>query len=1077
MANTNIGFTINIDGIDNIDQLNKEIKDTNKALKGLTVGTEEYAATSEKLAKLKAEQKSLRKSQTELTKSFLEQSKALGSYDKASAKLNRLRKEFKNLAIEGKASTKAGKQLKEEIGKLDKQLKSTDASVGQFQRSVGNYPRIFGQSTKAIFKQIPVLDKLNKKLEKSTGVSNLLGKALVGGFIAFKAAKVIADVFKQFDELVKKIDEVRNAVGALAGVGGEELDALSASVSALSTTFGVDAQQIAKSAEALSNQLGISFEEALGQIENGLKAGQASNEEFLSSIEQAPEAFKDAGDAVGDYAERTNDLLEANKELAAAQIDLANEFAGTSNGLKTFAAQAQAFLIKTLLAIIELFRPVVDAFKEVGAAFGELFGLFGEFNDKAGATKTVINLLLVPIKNAAAFLQVLAQALASFVRGITDFIKSSPALQSVFNFLIKGFQDLQKVVTNLPFIFSGVVAALKQLGVNFKNFFESLFIDSQILAARVKGIFTSTVDAQLKELRARRKAINEDGKSLADAFAEGFENAANASAKRRKDREVAQEKANEEALKKQRAKQAFERRKVAIAQAKKQQEALQKERAKFLADEEKFLTQQAAIVAKLTERTEKLILDGIADAQLKARKKAQEASASRIETAKKEFEDLTDLATKREIEALRLFGEGSEQLKTVQAQAATDRIAAEEQLNAILTRERLALTNELLDIDKKFLEAQEKQQEEAARTALAIQRQQLDRRFAEGLESEEDYNEAVLELERKRIQSEIELVSARLAAGDQENQQLILQKETLLTQLAQLEKGYRDEQSEADKQLAAKQKQLAQDRVEQFKEDFTKFVGFAQQGLEFIAQFQDAQVERQKAALEGLAEDNQRSNEILSEQLSNASGLEAEFLQQKIDQNVKASASIAKQQEAIEKDQAKKAKRRAILESIIQTALAVVAALPNLPLSIFAGATGAAQTALIAAQPLATGGVVGKGNIKPLSNGDNVLTTLTTGEAVLNTDQQRRIGGAPVLAAAGVPGFATGGVVGAPSSLVLQTAKKEQDASELLKRLEQGIAATNGRIDRMEVVYTANTQDDVERGNKDKEDIQVNASF
>ena len=309
------------------------------------------------------------------------------------------------------------------------------------------------------------------------------------------------------------------------------------------------------------------------------------------------------------------------------------------------------------------------------------------------------------------------------------------------------------------------------------------------------------------------------------------------------------------------------------------------------------------------------------------------------------------------------------------------------------------------------------------------------------------------------------------------NQQLILQKETLLTQLAQLEKGYRDEQSEADKQLAAKQKQLAQDRVEQFKEDFTKFVGFAQQGLEFIAQFQDAQVERQKAALEGLAEDNQRSNEILSEQLSNASGLEAEFLQQKIDQNVKASASIAKQQEAIEKDQAKKAKRRAILESIIQTALAVVAALPNLPLSIFAGATGAAQTALIAAQPLATGGVVGKGNIKPLSNGDNVLTTLTTGEAVLNTDQQRRIGGAPVLAAAGVPGFATGGVVGAPSSLVLQTAKKEQDASELLKRLEQGIAATNGRIDRMEVVYTANTQDDVERGNKDKEDIQVNASF
>jgi phage-related protein len=1077
MANTNIGFTINIDGIDNIDQLNAEIKQTNKELKNLTVGTEEYAATSEKLAKLKAEQKALRKSQTELTKSFLEQTNALGSYDKASAKLNRLRKEFKNLAIEGKAASKEGKELRQEIDKLDAKLKQTDASVGQFQRNVGNYPRIFGQSTKAIFKQIPALDKLNKRLEKATGVSNLLGKALVAGFVAFKAAKIVQDVFKQFDELVKKIDEVRNAVSVLAGVGGEELDKLSADVTALSTTFGVDAKEIAKSAEALSNSLGISFEEALGQIENGLKAGQESNEEFLSGIQEAPEAFKDAGEAAGDYADRTNALLEANKELAAAQIDLANEFAGTSNGLKTFATQAQAFLIKTLLAIIDLFRPVVDAFKEVGAAFSELFGLFGKFNKEAGATKTAIDLILQPIKNLAAFLQIVAQALTAVVRGITDFIESSPFLQRIVQELIAGFQRLQKIISELPFIFAGVIEALKQLGTNFKNFFESLFIDAQILAARVKGVFTNSVNDQLKELRARRKEINEDGKSLADAFSEGFQKAADAAAKRRKEREVEQEKANEEALKKQRAKAAQEARKKALEEAKKQRAALQKEREKFLKDEQKFLENQSAIIAKLTERTEKLILDGIQDAQLKARKQAQAASKERTEAAQEEFNSLVELAANREAEALRLFGEGSEELKAAQAQAAKDRVAAEEQLNAILTRERLALTDELLAIDEQFRTAQEKQQEEAARIALQIQRQQLDRRFAEGLESEEEYNKKVLELERERIQAEIDLVSKRLAAGDQENQQLILQKESLLTQLAQLEKAYRDEQKTADQQLAAKQRQLAEERVEQFKEDFAKFVGFAQQGLDFIGQFQDAQIARQKAALEKLAEDNQKSNEILNERLQQASGLEAEFLQQKIDKNVEAAASIAKQQEAIEKDAARKDKARAIIESIINTALAVTQALPNPVAAAIAGVAGAAQTAVIAAQPLATGGKVGAGNIKPLSNGDNVLATLTTGEAVLNADQQRRIGGAPVLAAAGVPGFATGGVVGAPSSLVLQTAKKEQDASELLKRLEEGIAATNGRIDRLEVVYTAQTQDDVERGNKDKEDIQVNASF
>ena len=1081
MANTNIGFTINIDGIDNIDKLNQEIKDTNASLKNLTVGTKEYAATSERLAQLKAEQTALRKNQKELTKSFLETSEALGAYDKASAKLNRLRKEFKNLTLSGKASNKELEKKKTEIEQLDKQLKSVDASTGQFQRNVGNYPRIFGQSTKAILKQIPVLDKLNTKLEKATGVSNILGKALVAGFVAFRAAKVIQDVFKQFDELVKKIDEVRNAVGALAGVGGEELDALSADVTALSTTFGVDAKQIAESAQALSQELGISFEEALGQIENGLKAGQASNEEFLSSIRETPEAFEEVAESTTEYTKRTNELLEANKELAAAQIDLANEFAGTSNGLKTFAAQAQAFLIKTLLAIIELFRPVVDAFKEVGRAFGDLFGLFSKFNKEAGATQTAIDLLLIPIKNLANGLKLFAQFLVSVVDGFRSLVEQSPFIQKFISILVQGFRETQKIVSELPFTFAGVIAALKQLGTNFKNFFESLFIDTQILAARVKGVFTNAVNDQLEELRNRRAEINADGQSLGEAFSKGFNDARKAADEKaeesRKARLAAQEAANLEASKKAAQKQAAERRKIALDEAKKQRDLLKKERAKFLADEEKFLAQQAAIVSKLTERTEKLILDGIADAQLKARKQAQEASAGRIEQAEKEFQTLTDLATAREAEALRLFGEGSEELKTAQAQAQADRIAAEEQLNAILTRERIALTNDLLAIDEKFIKEQEKAQQAAAKNALDIQKQQLERRFIEGEVKEKEYQEKILELERKRLQDELSIISDRIAAGEDENGQLLLQKEQLLTQQAQLEANYREQQKQAQDQFNADLKAKEQDRLESFQKEFAKFVGFAKQGFDLLTQFQDAQTEKRQQALDKLEENNQRSNEILQEQLSNASGLEAEFLQQKIDANVAAAASIAQQQEAIEKQQAKQAKARAIFESIVNTALAVTSLLANPPAAIAAGITGGIQTAIISAQPLATGGIVGKGNIKALRNGDNVLTTLTTGEAVLNTDQQRRLGGSPVLAAAGVPGFATGGVVGAPSSLVANAIQKEGQAGGLLERLEQAIQATNGRIDRMEVVYTAQTQDDVDRGNKDKEDIQVNASF
>lgn len=63
----------------------------------------------------------------------------------------------------------------------------------------------------------------------------------------------------------------------------------------------------------------------------------------------------------------------------------------------------------------------------------------------------------------------------------------------------------------------------------------------------------------------------------------------------------------------------------------------------------------------------------------------------------------------------------------------------------------------------------------------------------------------------------------------------------------------------------------------------------------------------------------------------------------------------------------------------------------------------------------ATGGKVTGGIPIQRSNGDNVLATLKIGEAVLNEKQQSFIG-RDLLSLAGVPGFATGGVVGSSST-------------------------------------------------------------
>jgi len=1088
MANTNIGFTINIEGIDNIDQLNKEIKQTNKELNSLTKGTEEYAQTAEKLAKLKAEQKALRKEQTELTKSFLETSSALGAYDKASAKLNRLRKEFKNLAIEGKESSKRGKELRMEIEKLDTQLKKTDKSVGQFQRNVGNYPRVFGQSTKAIFKQIPALDKLNKRLEKTTGVSNVLGKALVGGFVAFQTAKVVVQVAQQLDELIKKIDETRNAVSQLSGVGGEELDELTADVTALAQTFEVDSTQIAKSAQALSQQLGISFDEALVKIENGLKAGQVSNEEFLSSIEQAPEAFEDVGDAAGDYANRIGGVLEANKELAAAQIELTNEFVGTGEQFKTFSARAQAFLIKTLIAIVKLFQPVVDAFKDAGAAVQELFSGFKEFNNEAGATKILINVLIQPLKTTAAILQFVAQRFASVVRAAKDFIDASPFLQKVVQNLITGFQQLQKGFDNLPFTFAGILESIKQLGRNLSAFYENQFINAQIFAAKVKGVFGAAVKDQITELRKRQKELRDASISIGEAFSKGFNEAKEKADKRAAEREKEQaliaQQNQENALAKQRSKQAQERRQKALEAAKKQREAIAKERQKFLAEEAKFIEKQQNIITKLAERQEKLIIQGIQDAQVKARTIAQQASAERVEAAQAEFDKLSDLATEREAEALRLFGEGSQQLKDAQGQAASDRIAAEEALNGIILRERIALANELLAIDESFAEKQlamqsatlDKRQAEL-QSAISLERLKLEEELAKRLISEKEYQQASFDLDKKRIEAELKLLEERSKLENADNDQILLEKQQLYTELAKLDDSFTKKAEANDKARIDSLKTAQEQALKDFQTAFKSAADFALQGIKFIGDFQDAQFERRQDQLARDKEAQEQANQALQDRLSNATGLERQFLEQKVAANQEAQAKIAKQQQDLEKQAAKARKRRAIGESIVQTALAVVEALPNPAAAIAAGIAGAAQTAIIAAQQFATGGKVGRGNIKPLSNGDNVLATLKTNEVVLNESQQKSIGGAPVLRAAGVPGFANGGLVGSPSPAVLNSIGEAGKYDQILKELVTANAATNSRIDRLQVNWTANTQEESEKRLNERKDIQFNASF
>ena len=173
-----------------------------------------------------------------------------------------------------------------------------------------------------------------------------------------------------------------------------------------------------------------------------------------------------------------------------------------------------------------------------------------------------------------------------------------------------------------------------------------------------------------------------------------------------------------------------------------------------------------------------------------------------------------------------------------------------------------------------------------------------------------------------------------------------------------------------------------------------------------------------------------------------------------------------------------KDKKIAIIQAIIQGALAVQRALASVPFpanllaAIPTGIAAAAQIATIVAQPLAEGGVVTgerinrKQNIPTRSNGDNVLAYVKRGEVVLNQRQQSLLGGSPTFRRIGIKGFADGGLV-PPISAPIQALSGNNDLSNFLQVIEAKTDAINNRIDRLQAyVVSDDIARDLAEGNK-----------
>lgn len=1051
MANQVVGFTINIEGIDTISQLNAEIKNTEKALEGLKVGTEEYAQASEKLAKLKAEQKAVRKNQDDLNKSFLEQSDALGSYDKASAKLNRLRKDYKNLAIEGKEATAEGKALKKQIDELDATLKKVDGSVGQFQRNVGNYPKVFNLAGRGLRRYAGVL-------EDSEGKLGAFGIAAIGAFAAFKAGSAIVKAIGDLNEFNKELEATQQQLKALTGASGEELNALNVDVSALAKTFNVDSKSIIDSAKQISEKTGVSFGEAIKQIENGLLKGNESSQEFLTNIGEFPEAYKDVASASGQFADKQRELLETNKELADSQIEQAQKFAEFGATAEKLGNNVKTFLIDTFLFLYDnVLKPLYDnSIKPLIDAFSELFSTLGTNVSIFDILGTALNFVLSPAK-------LLYSVLTSIVTTLTNIIKVGKQAGEFLGVFSKQTGDASKS--------AGDFAKAQADNLN-----------------KIAEMQKKVADAESKRAKAEQDAIN----------------------KRKKQAEE-QKKIDDEAKKRS-------------EEAKKKADELSKAKTKFQEEETKFLESSAKLNQSILEKTNKVITDLIANEFEKRRIIAQQNAQNEIKDIESSIDEQKKANQVRLDEAEKLYTKESEEYKKLKSNLENQEAISQEKLKEFKIQKTKEVNAEIkdinenevkvnADINKKVFDQTIKNEQDIAQRQIQLKEIYYTEQIAKLDKNKKDEADKILELEKQlnneisnitinRLQKEQQLIqdrlknTANLTTEEQAelNNQLISLKAEEVKLFADGEQKKRDETAKTTSTI----QENANKQYESFNKTIQQIGSFAQQSLDIFNSFLEAESQKQQQALDDSIERSQERQSQLEEEAQNSTGLRARELQQQAEQEIKVQKQLEKEKAKLEQEAKERNKAFAIINSIINTALAVTSALatppaPNIVGAVLAGVLGAAQTALIAAQPLATGGIVGKlgdsivqfagggkvtskGNIKPLSNGDNVLATLKTGEVVLNRDQQNRIG-YKALKNARIPGFAQGGYVGSPTTLIQSANTTLAEEKSRLNVMEELVSSTNNRIDRIQVMYTSSTDYDVRQGRSDRESIIANATF
>ena len=440
--------------------------------------------------------------------------------------------------------------------------------------------------------------------------------------------------------------------------------------------------------------------------------------------------------------------------------------------------------------------------------------------------------------------------------------------------------------------------------------------------------------------------------------------------------------------------------------------------------------------AKQIENEEKRLdfLTKLADLQLANEDKSNQARYDNIETTYKAMSELTSNSAE---DLIRIEKEKNAQLDALDIEAKADALNrakieydraikdADGNKKLIVEIERdytLEKTNINTDYENKKLERDAKsvkdtelftkaklESERKATNELKSINAELNYLKSKGTADEEKmfeaYQQSKIDTLRANAEEEIRLNKLVGVEADAVNQKVALESEKINNE--EFKKTEEKTVKETEKKLTDKQAEQQQIA--------TVTLNSAVQLTDAISQLQQAQIQKE---LEEEKNKNDEKNKFLKEQLDSGLITEAEYNTQKsaLDAEFKATESKLKT-EAFKKE-----KQANIIKATMSTAVGVVGALPNVPLSILAGILGAAQIALIAGQPVpkfAKGGVFGgnshsNGGTKGVfSDGTQIEVERDENFYILNKNASKHINGLSNLNQqfGGIPLMANGGAV------------------------------------------------------------------